>query len=78
MLRVVKPGAHFFIGDCHALQGDGEAVGMGAIEIGANVRVSLEPAPARLGYPRIETATHICTLGCARPLEDAIASPSRT
>ena len=74
MVRVEKPGAHFFIGDCHALQGDGEAVGMGAIEIGANVmlRVSLEPAPARLVHPRIETETHICTLGCARPLEDAM------
>ena len=74
MLRVEHPGAHFFIGDCHALQGDGEAVGMGAIEIGADVtmRVTLEPAPARLAHPRIETATHICTLGCARPLEDAM------
>lgn len=74
MLRVEKPGAHFFIGDCHALQGDGEAVGMGAIEIGAQVtvRVSLEKAPRRLAHPRIETATHICTLGCARPLEDAM------
>jgi acetamidase/formamidase len=74
MLRVEKPGAHFFIGDCHALQGDGEAVGMGAIEIGANVtlRVSLSKAPARLAHPRIETATHICTTGCARPLEDAM------
>nr|WP_276593408.1 acetamidase/formamidase family protein [Methylobacterium sp. GC_Met_3] len=74
MLRVEKPGAHFFIGDCHALQGDGEAVGMGAIEIGANVtlRVSLVPAPVRLGHPRIETPTHLCTLGCARPLEDAM------
>jgi acetamidase/formamidase len=74
MLRVEKPGAHFFIGDCHALQGDGEAVGMGAIEIGANVtlRVSLEEAPKRLIHPRIETATHICTIGCAKPLEDAM------
>jgi acetamidase/formamidase len=23
-------------------------------------------------WPRIETPTHICTLGCARPLEDAM------
>ncbi|UDL94054.1 acetamidase/formamidase family protein [Lichenihabitans sp. PAMC28606] len=74
MLRVEKPGAHFFIGDCHALQGDGEAVGMGAIEIGSNVtlRITIEKAPKRLGHPRIETATHLCTLGCARPLEDAM------
>ena len=74
MLRVEHPGAHFFIGDCRALQGEGEAVGMGAIEIGANVtlRMSLEPAPARLAQPRIQTATHICMLGYARPLEDVM------
>ena len=74
MLRVEKPGAHFFIGDCHALQGDGEAAGMGAIEVGAEVtvRVTLAEAPPRLVHPRIETATHICTTGCARPLEDAM------
>jgi amidase len=73
-LRVHKDGAHLFLGDCHALQGDGEANGMGAIEIATElkVRVSLEPAPARLNHPRIETPSHICTLGCARPLEDAM------
>jgi acetamidase/formamidase len=73
-LRVQHDGAHLFLGDCHALQGDGEANGMGAIEIAANlkVRVSLAKAPARLNHPRIETSTHICTTGCARPLEDAM------
>lgn len=74
MFRVNHEGAHLFLGDCHAIQGDGEANGMGATEIAATltVRVSLEKAPARLGHPRIETPTHICTLGCARPLEDAM------
>ncbi|WP_018388840.1 acetamidase/formamidase family protein [Ancylobacter sp. FA202] len=74
MFRVNHDGAHLFLGDCHALQGDGEANGMGAIEIAATltVRVTLEEAPARLAHPRIETPTHICTLGCARPLEDAM------
>ncbi|HEY9213728.1 MAG TPA: acetamidase/formamidase family protein [Ancylobacter sp.] len=74
MFRVNKDGAHLFLGDCHAIQGDGEANGMGATEIAATltVRVSLAPAPARLNHPRIETPTHICTLGCARPLEDAM------
>ncbi|QJP14026.1 acetamidase [Starkeya sp. ORNL1] len=74
MFRVNHDGAHLFLGDCHAIQGDGEANGMGATEIAATltVRVSLAPAPARLGHPRIETPTHICTLGCARPLEDAM------
>jgi acetamidase/formamidase len=74
MFRVNKDGAHLFMGDCHAIQGDGECNGMGAIEISTvlTVKVSLEKAPPRLNHPRIETATHICTLGCARPLEDAM------
>ena len=73
-LRVEKEGAHLFLGDCHAIQGDGEANGMGATEIAATltVRASFSNAPARLNHPRIETATHICTTGCARPLEDAM------
>jgi hypothetical protein len=74
LLRVNKPGAHLFLGDCHAIQGDGECNGMGAIEIAATltVKASLGKAPPRLNHPRIETPTHICTLGCARPLEDAM------
>ena len=36
------------------------------------MRVSLSPAPARMSWPRIETPTHYCTVGCARPLEDAM------
>jgi acetamidase/formamidase len=74
MFRVNKDGTHLFMGDCHAIQGDGEANGMGAIEIATTltVKVSLEKAPARLNHPRIETPTHIATLGCARPLEDAM------
>jgi amidase len=73
-LRINREGAHLFLGDCHAIQGDGECTGMGAIEIAATltVKVSLQKAPARFNHPRIETSTHICTLGCARPLEDAM------
>jgi acetamidase/formamidase len=74
MFRVNADGAHFFAGDCHAIQGDGEANGMGATEVGATLtlRVSLSPAPERLRWPRLETASHIGTIGCARPLEDAM------
>lgn len=74
LLRVNRAGAHLFLGDCHAIQGDGECNGMGAIEIATTltVKVSLGKAPPRLNHPRIETPTHICTLGCARPLEDAM------
>jgi amidase len=69
-----QDGAGLYVGDCHALQGDGECVGMGATEIGARVScsVAVVEKPARLTWPRIETETHIATLGCARPLEDAM------
>jgi acetamidase/formamidase len=74
MFRVQHEGAHLFLGDCHAIQGDGECVGMGAVEIAAElrIRVGLSKAPARMTWPRLETATHYGVIGCARPLEDAM------
>jgi acetamidase/formamidase len=74
MFAVNQEGAGLYIGDCHALQGDGECVGFGATEIGARVgcSVALADKPARMTWPRVETATHIATIGCARPLEDAM------
>jgi acetamidase/formamidase len=74
MFRVQHEGAHLFLGDCHAIQGDGECVGMGAVEIAAElrIRVKLSKAPARMTWPRVETATHYGVIGCARPLEDAM------
>jgi acetamidase/formamidase len=72
--RAWHEGAYLYFGDVHALQGDGEVNGMGAIEIRGHVRcqVFVLPASPKLNWPRIETATHICTLGCARPLDDAL------
>ena len=74
MFQVQHEGAHLFLGDCHAIQGDGECVGMGAVEIAAElrIRVGLSRAPARMTWPRVETATHYGAIGCARPLEDAM------
>jgi amidase len=71
---VFQGGAYLYCGDVHALQGDAECNGMGAIEIRGHLRlrVTLGPAPKRLNWPRIETPTHICTVGCARPLDDAL------
>jgi amidase len=67
-------GAHLFMGDCHAIQGDGEVQSVGGIEIATRVtaRVELLDKPARMTWPRFETATHIGTIGCARPLDDAL------
>ena len=74
MLPVHHDGAYLYLGDCHAIQGDGECNGMGAIEIAAHltIRVEVVPRPPEMTWPRIETPTHICTIGCARPLEDAL------
>lgn len=66
LFDVQQDGASLYVGDCHALQGDGECVGMGATEIGVRVTLSVElrDKPARMTWPRIETDTHIATLGC--------------
>jgi amidase len=74
MFPVFHEGAYLYFGDVHALQGDAECNGMGAIEIRGHLRlrVDLAPAPKRMIWPRIETPTHICTVGCARPLDDAL------
>jgi acetamidase/formamidase len=72
-LPVAVPGAQFFLGDCHAVQGDGELCGIGAIEIRTftTVRLDLAPRPSELQWPRLETETHIGAVASARPLEDA-------
>ena len=50
--------APFYLGDCHAIQGDGECNGMGAIEIAAHLTVEVEVTTSiRDAWPRIETPT---------------------
>ena len=73
LLPVAVDGALFALGDCHARQGDGELCGLGAIECRTHttVRLDLAPRPAEMRWPRLETATHLCAVACARPLEDA-------
>jgi amidase len=72
-LPVAVDGALFALGDCHARQGDGELCGLGGIECRTHttVRLDLAPRPAQMRWPRIETATEIGVIACARPLEDA-------
>jgi amidase len=72
-LPVFVPGALFALGDCHALQGDGELCGCGGIECRTYTTVTLdvEPRPEAMRWPRFETDTHIGVVACARPLEDA-------
>jgi amidase len=63
MLPVYHPGALLFIGDGHALQGDGEPIGTG-IETSMAVEFSVEVRKnASLSGPRVETAEHIISVG---------------
>jgi acetamidase/formamidase len=69
---VAVPGALFFLGDCHAVQGDGEIVGTG-VETSYEVEVRLTVEKGRaLVWPRGESADAIYSVGNARPLDQAL------
>ena len=68
---VAAPDALFFLGDCHATQGDGEIVGTG-IETCFEVTVRLTVEKRSIVWPRGETAEDIITIGSARPLDQAL------
>lgn len=69
---VSTPGALFFLGDCHAVQGDGEIVGTGIeTTFEVTVRLSVEKKRAII-WPRGETAEDIFAIGNARPLDQAL------
>ena len=72
MLPVSEPGALLFVGDGHARQGDGEVVG-NALEISMDVEFSVDLIKdKKIGWPRLETADYIMTIGSARPLLQAL------
>jgi amidase len=69
---VSVPGALFFVGDGHAVQGDGEICGTG-IETSFDVRFSVRVRKGGdLAWPRGENALDIFTVGNARPLDQAL------
>ena len=68
---VSEPGALFFLGDCHAVQGDGEIVGTG-VETCCEITVRLTVEKKTITWPRGETADEIFTIGNARPLDQAL------
>jgi acetamidase/formamidase len=71
MLPVNEPGALLFMGDGHARQGEGEVAGTGLeTSMDVDFTVTLIKGKA-IGWPRMETATHILVLGSARPLLEA-------
>ena len=72
MLPVSEPGALLFVGDGHARQGDGEVVG-NALEVSMDVEFTVDLIKdKRIGWPRLEDAEHLMTLGSARPLLQAL------
>lgn len=70
-LPVFVDGGYLFLGDCHAVQGDGEACGV-ALETTSRVRLRAEKASMKpVEIPRLEDSDYIMTAGIARPLIDA-------
>jgi amidase len=70
-LPVSVPGALLYVGDGHALQGDGELNG-NALETSMDVEFTADVIPGkRIPGPRVESATHIMAMGLAGSLDDA-------
>ena len=64
-------GALFSLGDGHARQGEGEACGTG-VEVAMNTVVIVDLLPGvATPWPRLESDTHLMSVGAARPLENA-------
>lgn len=71
-LPVYQPGALLYLGDGHALQGDGETT-QWALETSLDVEFSVELLPSGpLATPRVESADAISTLGQAGSLDEAV------
>ena len=71
-LPVGQPGALLYLGDAHALQGDGETSQYG-LETSMDVEFSVDVIHGRsISMPRIESPTHIMALGQAGSLDAAL------
>lgn len=64
-------GALFSLGDGHARQGEGEACGTG-VEVAMDTVLIVELiSGVATPWPRLESDTHLMSVGAARPLENA-------
>ena len=71
-LPVSQPGALLYVGDGHAVQGDGELNG-NALETSMEVEFTVDVIPNKsVATPRVESPTHIMTVGLGGTLEDAM------
>lgn len=74
ILPVSVPGAYFFIGDGHALQGDGEAVGSG-IETSLDVQFTVAlKKKAEVTEPRIENSEYLISIGARTATDPSLNS----
>ncbi|MDX6750072.1 acetamidase/formamidase family protein (plasmid) [Geminicoccaceae bacterium 1502E] len=70
-LPVNTKGALLYLGDCHAVQGDGELCGV-ALEMPSTTTVQIDLIKGHtIAWPRLENEHMLMTIGSARPLEDA-------
>lgn len=70
-LPVSVPGGWLFLGDCHPYQGDGEVSGCemrSLVKLSVHVKKGWTKAQ---GCPRVETPTHLVTIGIGSPAEAA-------
>ncbi len=70
-LPVAVPGAYLFLGDCHARQGDGEVSGIEMRSETTLTTTVLKNWTRNQQWIRVETPTHLVTIGCDRPAESA-------
>jgi acetamidase/formamidase len=76
-LPVYVEGALLCLGDCHAIQSDGE---IGSVEMRSEVKLCCEVVSGRspnMIWPRIETAEALVTVAVATPLEEAMRQSLR-
>ena len=70
-LSVSQPGALLYVGDGHALQGDGELNG-NALETSLDVELSVDVLrEKRIAGPRVENADYLMAMGLSGSLDDA-------
>lgn len=75
-LPVQQPGALLYLGDAHALQGDGET-SQYALETSMDVTVRVELIKGkRIAMPRVESPTELMVLGQAGSLDEALRAAS--
>jgi amidase len=70
-LPVSVPGALLYVGDGHAVQGDGELTG-NALETSMDVEFTVDVIPGkRVPGPRVESPTHFMAMGLGGSIDEA-------